>query len=176
MGGPPLLADAVTAALEGRLSGARRAARQAVDAAIAGGVWQAWALVELARIELRRGRRLMAEDALAHAEELLGAVRDAGALPAFASALRGELDASIAGAPERAAEPLSPAELAVLRLLPRRTVREMGEVLYLSANTIKSHIRAIYRKLGVHTREDAVARAVAIGLLDEAAGTTAQLQ
>ena len=72
------------------------------------------------------------------------------------------------GAPESAAEPLSPAELAVLRLLPHRTVREMGEALYLSANTIKSHIRAIYRKLGVHTREDAVARAVALGLLDEA--------
>ena len=155
-GAPALLADAVTAALEGRLSGARRAARQAVAAAIAGGVWQAWALLELARIELRRGRRLVAEDALAHAEELLGAARDAGALPALASALRGELDAAIAGAPERPAEPLSPAELAVLRLLPRRTVREIAEALHLSANTIKSHIRAIYRKLGVNTREDAV--------------------
>ncbi len=176
MGMPPLLADAVTAALEGRLSGARRAAVQAVAAAIAGGVWQAWALLELARIELRRGRRLVAADTLAHAEELLGAARDAGALPALASALRGELDAAVAGAPERAAELLSPAELAVLRLLPRRTVREIGEVLYLSANTIKSHIGAIYRKLGVHTREDAVARAVALGLLDEAARTTAQLQ
>ena len=98
-GAPALLADAVTAALEGRLSGARRAARQAVAAAIAGGVWQAWALLELARIELRRGRRLVAEDVLAHAEELLGAARDAGALPALAAALRGELDA---GAPERA--------------------------------------------------------------------------
>jgi LuxR family maltose regulon positive regulatory protein len=167
----PLLADAVTAALEGRLSGARRAARQAVAAAIAGGVWQAWALLELVRIELRRGRRLVAEDTLAHAEELLGAARDAGALPALASALRGELDAAVVGAPERAAEPLSPAELAVLRLLPRRTVREIAEALYLSANTIKSHIRAIYRKLGVNTREDAVARAVALGLLDEATPT-----
>jgi LuxR family maltose regulon positive regulatory protein len=147
-----------------------------VAAAIAGGVWQAWALLELARIELRRGRRVVAEDALGHAEELLRAGRDAGALPALASALRGEFDAAVAGASERAAEPLSPAELAVLRLLPRRTVREMGEALYLSANTIKSHIRAIYRKLGVHTREDAVARAVALGLLDEAARTTGHVQ
>ena len=175
-GASVLVADAVTAALEGRLSGARRAARQAVAAAIAGGVWQAWALLELARIELRRGRRLVAEDTLDHAEELLGAARDAGALPALAAALRGELAAAVAGAPVRAAEPLSPAELAVLRLLPRRTVREMAEALYLSANTIKSHIRAIYRKLGVHTREDAVARAVALGLLDEAARTTGQRQ
>ena len=142
-------------------------------AAIAGGVWQAWALLELARIELRRGRRLVAEDALAHAEELLGATRDAGALAALASALRGELDA---GAPGRPAEPLSPAELAVLRLLPRRTVREIAEALYLSANTIKSHIRAIYRKLGVNTREDALARAVALGLLEEAARTSGHRQ
>ena len=169
---PALLAEAVTAALEGRLSGARRAARQAVAAAIAGGVWQAWALLELARIELRRGRRLVAEDVLAHAQELLGAARDAGALPALADALRGELDAAIAGTPGHAAEPLSPAELAVLRLLQGRTVREIGEALYLSANTIKSHIRMIYGKLGVNTREDAVLRAVALGLLDEAARTT----
>ena len=143
-------------------------------AAIAGGVWQAWALLELARIELRRGRRLVAEDALAHAEELLGATRDAGALPALASALRGELDA--AGAPGRPAEPLSPAELAVLRLLPHRTVREIAEALYLSVNTIKSHVRAIYRKFGVNSREDAIVRAVALGLLDESARTTGQRQ
>ncbi len=173
-GANPLLADAVTTALEGRLSGARRAAQQAVPAAIAGGVWQAWALLELARIELRRGRRLVAKDVLAHADELLGAARDAGALPALADALRDELDA--ADAPGRAAEPLSPAELAVLRLLPGRTVREIAEALYLSANTIKSHIRTIYGKLGVSTREDAVSRAVALGLLDEAARTTDQLK
>ena len=172
-GAPALIADAVTAALEGRLSGAHRSARQAVAAAIAGGLWQAWALLELARIDCQRGRRLVAQDALAHAEELLGAARDAGALPAFASELRRELDA---GAPGGSAEPLSPAELAVLRLLPRRTVREMAEALYLSANTIKSHIRAIYRKLGVNSREDAVTRAVTLGLLDDALNPTGQLE
>ena len=133
----------------------------------------AWALLELARIELQRGRRLLAEETLAHAEELLGAARDAGTLPALASALRRELDAR---APARSAEPLSPAELAVLRLLPHRSVREIAEALYLSANTIKSHIRAIYRKLAVHTREDAVARATALGMLDDVAGPGGPLQ
>ena len=171
---PPLIAGAVTAALEGRLSGAQRAAQQAVKAAIAGGVWQAWALLELARIELLRGRRLIAEETLAHAEELLDGARDAGALPLLASALREELEP---GAAATVADPLSPAELAVLRLLAHRTVREIGESLYLSANTIKSHIRAIYRKFGVHTREDAVARGTALGLLDEATSrTTGQLE
>ena len=144
-------------------------------AAIAGGVWQAWALLELARIELRRGRRLVAEDALAHAEELLGAARDAGALAALASALRGELERRRAAA--TAAEPLSPAELAVLRLLPHRTVREIAE----SALSLCQHDQVTYPRdlpqVGVNTREDAVARAIALGLLDEATrATTGQLE
>ena len=168
------IASRASAALEGRLSGAQRAAQQAVKAAIADGVWQAWALLELARIELLRGRRLIAEETLAHAEELLDGARDAGALPMLASTLRDELEP---GAAATAADPLSPAELAVLRLLAHRTVREIGESLYLSANTIKSHIRAIYRKFGVHTREDAVARGTALGLLDEATSpATGQLE
>ncbi len=162
-GAAALVADALTAALEGRLARAQRSARQAASAAIAGGVWQAWTLLELARIEFQGGRRLVAVETLEHAEELLGTVRDAGALTASARVLRGEFDAV---APLQSAEPLSPAELAVLRLLPQRTVREMADALYLSANTIKSHIRAIYRKLGVNTREDAVARAIALGVLE----------
>ncbi len=61
------------------------------------------------------------------------------------------------------------AELAVLKLLASdRSVREIGEQLFLSPNTIRSHIRASYRKLGVHSRPDAVARAMALGLLEQA--------
>ena len=37
------------------------------------------------------------------------------------------------------------------------SAREIGEQLFLSPNTIRSHIRTIYRKLGVHSRPDAVA-------------------
>jgi LuxR family maltose regulon positive regulatory protein len=165
---PALLADGVVAALEGRLSHARRAAAQAAGAVIPGGIWQAWVLIEVARIELRRGHLLAAEYAAAHADELLAAVRDGGALPAQASAVRAETAAAAAGAPERPAQPLSPAELATLRLLPDHTVRETAQALYLSANTVKSHVRSIYRKLGVNAREDAVARAAVLGLLDKA--------
>ena len=50
---------------------------------------------------------------------------------------------------------------------PTLTVREIGEALYLSPNTVKSHVRSLYRKLGVGSRQDAVARAVALGLIDE---------
>ena len=64
-------------------------------------------------------------------------------------------------------EALSPAELSVLRHFEGgRTARVIGAELYLSINTVKTHIRAIYRKLGVSTREDALARADALALLD----------
>jgi ATP/maltotriose-dependent transcriptional regulator MalT len=57
-------------------------------------------------------------------------------------------------------EPLSEAEWAVLRLLGSDlSRREIGEQLYLSHNTIRSHMRAIFLKLGVSSREAAVARA-----------------
>ena len=38
------------------------------------------------------------------------------------------------------------------------SLREIGQELHLSRNTIKTHTRAIYRKLGVRTRDAAVAR------------------
>jgi LuxR family maltose regulon positive regulatory protein len=57
----------------------------------------------------------------------------------------------------------------VLRLLASdRSVRQIGELLFLSLNTVRSHNRSIYRKLGVNTRADAVARADALGLLEPA--------
>ena len=50
-------------------------------------------------------------------------------------------------------------------------MREIADALYLSANTIKTHIRVIYRKLGVNSREDATALAAALGLLDDRASS-----
>ena len=60
---------------------------------------------------------------------------------------------------------LSDRELAVLRLLAAgRSKREIGDELFLSFNTIHSHTKAIYRKLGVSTRADALARARSLGV------------
>ncbi len=65
--------------------------------------------------------------------------------------------------------PLTAAEARVLRFLPtHHSFREIGEQLHLSRFTIKSQALAIYRKLGVCSRGDAVARARACGLLDDA--------
>lgn len=51
-------------------------------------------------------------------------------------------------------------ETAVLGLLGSSlSLREIGQELYVSQNTVKTHIRAIYRKLGVSTRHDAIAAA-----------------
>ena len=62
----------------------------------------------------------------------------------------------------------SPAELAVLRALATGlSRREIGAQLYISLNTVKTHSRELYRKLGATSRADAIARASALGLLDD---------
>ena len=63
-------------------------------------------------------------------------------------------------------EPLSASETRVLRYLPTHlSLREVGNELYLSVNTIKAHIRSIYSKLDVHSRSEAIERARALRLL-----------
>jgi LuxR family maltose regulon positive regulatory protein len=55
--------------------------------------------------------------------------------------------------------PLTEREATVLRLLRGTlSMREIGQELYVSENTVKTHTRAIYRKLGVSTRHEAIAR------------------
>jgi LuxR family transcriptional regulator, maltose regulon positive regulatory protein len=66
----------------------------------------------------------------------------------------------------QAGEPLTQREVAVLRLLSgTMSLREIGRELYLSLNTVKTHARAVYRKLGVSTRQDAVAVGHDAGIL-----------
>jgi len=71
---------------------------------------------------------------------------------------------------ERPSEPsldrLTDRELAILRLLPGTlTQREIAGALFVTPNTLKTHLRAIYRKLGAESRLDAVSRARALDLL-----------
>jgi LuxR family maltose regulon positive regulatory protein len=64
------------------------------------------------------------------------------------------------------AERLTERELAILSLLPTTlSQREMAASLFVSANTMKTHLRAIYRKLGAESRDEAVLRARSRGLL-----------
>jgi LuxR family transcriptional regulator, maltose regulon positive regulatory protein len=85
---------------------------------------------------------------------LAGAERGDGAAPA----LHNQVPA--------AGEELTPKEFEVLRLLATKlSRREIGERLYVSINTVKTHQRAVYRKLGVANRRSAVERAEQLGLV-----------
>ncbi|MGW6129542.1 response regulator transcription factor [Cellulomonas sp. NPDC055163] len=61
---------------------------------------------------------------------------------------------------------LTPREQAVLAELTEEvTVEEIAARLWVSRNTVKSQLRSVYRKLGVSTRAEAVARARDLRLL-----------
>jgi LuxR family maltose regulon positive regulatory protein len=63
-------------------------------------------------------------------------------------------------------EPLTPRELEVLELLNRHlTNNEIAEQLVVSPSTVKTHTLNIYRKLEVHGRKQAVARARELSIL-----------
>ncbi len=62
--------------------------------------------------------------------------------------------------------PLTERELTVLEYLPRRIKnQDIADELYITVNTLKSHLRGIYRKLGVADRDEAITRASQLGLL-----------
>jgi LuxR family transcriptional regulator, maltose regulon positive regulatory protein len=112
--------------------------------------------LRLAQVSLGLGDRARAAELADEARNVLAA------LPEGAQAQRdrlAEIDRRIGGRPGLvwAVEPLTAREVSVLRLLGGTlSLREIGRELYVSSNTIKTHTQAIYRKLGVSTRRDAV--------------------
>ncbi len=132
-------------------------------------VEHAHAQLVLVEAQLARGRLAAAVAGLDLIRESLATFADAGRLPARASRLEEALRLAAANG-----EPLdelpSRAELAVLALLATDlTQREIGKELFLSLNTVKTHTRSLYRKLGTSSREDAIRRAATLGLLDDPA-------
>jgi LuxR family maltose regulon positive regulatory protein len=118
---------------------------------------------------------------LAAPERFVRAVLDEGPVVArlvrrcaeTADCLEAERFAIELGAPRRhlraapeLIEPLSARERDVLRFLPSRlTTKEIAAECYMSANTVKAHLKRIYRKLAVSTRAEAVERATMLGEL-----------
>lgn len=143
-----------------------------------------WATEALARDGLDDGEGAVGalERALAHAEpdgfrhELLAhapavrellrrTIRAGTAHRAFAGELLEELERD-AARPLQLAEPLSEREEAVLRCLPTMmSNREIAGELYVSVNTVKTHLKHIYRKLDATDRRSAVRRARDLRLL-----------
>jgi LuxR family transcriptional regulator, maltose regulon positive regulatory protein len=71
-----------------------------------------------------------------------------------------------AEAPRQPEAALTDSELAVLRFLPSHmTNQEIAEALFLSINTVKTHLRSAYRKLGVSSRRQAIGRGRRLDLL-----------
>lgn len=125
-----------------------------------------YALVARARLAVALGDHDAATGMLRDARRALDRCRDPGKL------------ADLVGRAERAARPgtdadtappveaLSDRELAVLRLLQTDlSQREIAARLFVSFNTVKTHMRSIFRKLDVSTRSEAVQRGRGLGLI-----------
>ena len=65
----------------------------------------------------------------------------------------------------RVTTPLTRAELRILELLPTTNYVQMAATLYISRNTVKTHLRSIYQKLGASSRSEAIQRALDLHLL-----------
>ncbi len=165
-----LAVSALTAAHSGDVFHARRAADTAFRLLETLGGFVPWYMVEahiaLARAEIRLSNGDRARLLLTRAASDQGRAGDSPVLGEWLHLAWERADALAAGATGRGPA-LTKAELRVLRLLPSHlSLREIGSRLYVSTSTIKTQTLAVYRKLDVSCRSDAVARGRAAGLID----------
>jgi len=84
--------------------------------------------------------------------------------------IAGSKPGSPPGELDRSREPLSASEARILRFLPTNlSAPEIAGQLSVSVNTIRTHMRHLYEKLGVHSRTEAVEQARTLGLLAQSA-------
>jgi LuxR family maltose regulon positive regulatory protein len=154
------LLQAVACDALGDVAAARGALERALDRAEPEGLLFPF-LYDPAPGLLDRHRRL----GTAHAGLIAGILTALAGRPP-GSVLAGQKPGSEPAGPRRLREPLSHAEARVLRYLPTKlSAPEIADELYLSVNTVKTHMRHLYDKLGVHRRHEAVEQARALGLL-----------
>ena len=129
-------------------------------------VHRAHVLLLLATV--RHGRRDLpaARTMLQRAGELIKQLADPGVLPTLLERTTRMLDSAAPRPQVETATPLTERELVVLRLLATQlSTNEISQELHVSVNTVRTQVRAIYRKLDVSSRAEAIAKARPLGLL-----------
>jgi LuxR family maltose regulon positive regulatory protein len=122
-------------------------------------------LLELADVSVGLGDVAGARQFVREAEEILRRRPGLGTLDGRTAELRTRLVGlqTVASANNT----LTSAELRILPLLlTHLTVAGIADRLFLSRHTVKAQVWSMYRKLGVHTRSEAVARARELGLIE----------
>jgi LuxR family transcriptional regulator, maltose regulon positive regulatory protein len=122
-------------------------------------------VVALAPVRFALGDQKGARELMRRARSILDFQPDAGINASELTRLERSLGKRLQR-PALFGETLTDRELSVLRLLATPlTHRQIGESLFISLNTIKSHVRSLYRKLLVSSRTEAVAKGRELGLL-----------
>jgi LuxR family maltose regulon positive regulatory protein len=164
------LAAAIILDMRGDAAAAAEAAEMAVGLARKGAGFLEVANALLARAEIlgHLGEHRQSQASRNEAAMLLRRCTDAGIVGRLLTAPRRGAGVAVTARHQACAlgEELTAKELEVLGLLVTRlSRREIGQRLYVSLNTVKTHQRALYRKLGVENRSAAVTRARELGLL-----------
>ncbi|MFI5261700.1 MAG: LuxR C-terminal-related transcriptional regulator [Candidatus Limnocylindrales bacterium] len=161
-------AAGVVAARRGHVTEARERLHAGVAAVEASDGLPWWSIqlrIELARLAMSVDELGLAGTLVPAARRRLLRLRDAGTLPqslveterALVLARRGE---------HMLREPLTEAEWRVLDLLQTHLpIPEISDRLFVSRNTTKTHVKALYEKLDAHSRTEAIERAFALKLL-----------
>jgi LuxR family maltose regulon positive regulatory protein len=122
--------------------------------------------IVLARATLRLNGPAAAGELVHQAGRALDRSPDARVLREWLDEATAEIDVALSSTADGDWS-LTTAELRVLRFLPSHlSFREIADRLFVSPNTVKTHARGIYRKLGVSSRGNAVERARGAGLVD----------
>ena len=163
------LALGVSLVASGEVAAGHEALERALELRRSTGRLSPWPTLEvqvaLAPVRFVAGDVAGAKALLDDARTLLADLEDAGDLPKRVQ----EAERLLHRSDRRLVfgESLTDREMAILRLMPTSlSLREIAGELFLSLNTVKTHSQAIYRKLGVSSRKQAVERARDLGLLE----------